>query len=580
MTCACSLKQLATWIRLSFGQGSSFSAFFNSYELSVNHSSSPRATSAILFFHIPRRRLKATEYTAGWVCALPIELAAAQAILDEEYEGLPVDDYNSDCYTFGRIGCHNIVIVCLPAGRIGIAPAAASAVRMLSTFKSIRYGMMVGIGGGVPSAEADIRLGDVVVSQPSSQHGGVVQYDAGKTGRGGRFTRTGSLNTPPTLLLNAISQLRATQYRIGTDLTSKVGLFGGLPQFNRDAAGPDILFEAAYQHSGGATCEQCDKHRLVHRPTRRIEDQVTIHYGTIASGNQVMKDGTTRDRLSKELGGVLCYEMEAAGLMNDFPCLVVRGICDYADAHKNKAWQPYAAATAAACAKEILLLVPVVKVSAAEIAETFSNYHIPFSLKNVPVGKFADRPQDMEALERALLPQKQTEGRRTLVMHGLGGMGKTQLAVTFVRRHQKKFSSVLWLDGSGKSSLKQSIASFANCVPKGQIPETSRLYADGNDGDIDMVVKDMLGWLSNAGNSGWLVVLDNVDRDYQHQGEDAEAYAVDEYLPEADHGSVLITTRLPRLGKLGERWEVKKVGEEQARAVFETWFGKSIGEHH
>jgi ankyrin repeat domain-containing protein 50 len=71
-----------------------------------------------------------------------------------------------------------------------------------------------------------------------------------------------------------------------------------------------------------------------------------------------MKDGVTRDRISAELGGILCFEMEAAGLMNTFPCLVIRGICDYADSHKNKRWQPYAAATAAACAKEILSIIP------------------------------------------------------------------------------------------------------------------------------------------------------------------------------------------------------------------------------
>ena len=76
-----------------------------------------------------------------------------------------------------------------------------------------------------------------------------------------------------------------------------------------------------------------------------------------------MKDGVTRDRLSSELGGVLCFEMEAAGLMNSFPCLVIRGICDYADSHKNKGWQPYAAATAAACAKELLSVIPESHVS-------------------------------------------------------------------------------------------------------------------------------------------------------------------------------------------------------------------------
>src|SRR5207302_5918726 len=113
---------------------------------------------------------------------------------------------------------------------------------------------------------------------------------------------------------------------------------------------------------GGRICETCSADQRVTRQPRESED-VVIHYGTIASGNQVMRDGTTRDTVSAELGGVLCFEMEAAGLMNNFPCLVIRGICDYADSHKNKRWQPYAAATAAACAKELLSLIPAVEVA-------------------------------------------------------------------------------------------------------------------------------------------------------------------------------------------------------------------------
>jgi nucleoside phosphorylase len=70
-----------------------------------------------------------------------------------------------------------------------------------------------------------------------------------------------------------------------------------------------------------------------------------------------MKDGITGDRLKSELGGVLCFEIEAAGLMNNFRAWI-RGICDYADSHKNKGWQPYAAATAATCAKELLSVIP------------------------------------------------------------------------------------------------------------------------------------------------------------------------------------------------------------------------------
>jgi hypothetical protein len=70
-----------------------------------------------------------------------------------------------------------------------------------------------------------------------------------------------------------------------------------------------------------------------------------------------MKHGSTRDRLAEE-HGIMCFEMEAAGLMDTFPCLVIRGISDYADSHKNKEWQEYAAAAAAAYAKELLCMTP------------------------------------------------------------------------------------------------------------------------------------------------------------------------------------------------------------------------------
>lgn len=142
------------------------------------------------------RRLKVTEYTVGWVCALPIELAAAQVMLDEEHAAPPHDNHDPSLYTLGRIGSFNVVLTCLPAGQMGIGLAAAGATRMMFKFRSIRFGLMVGVGGGVPSAEGDIRLGDVVISQPFKQHGGVVQYDFGKTGRDGHMTRTGFLNTP------------------------------------------------------------------------------------------------------------------------------------------------------------------------------------------------------------------------------------------------------------------------------------------------------------------------------------------------------------------------------------------------
>jgi nucleoside phosphorylase len=135
----------------------------------------------------------------GLVCALPIELAAATTIIDEEHHDLPRDDNDTNLYTLSHIGKHNVVIACLPAGRTGTNSAAAVAVETKSKFARIRFVLMAGIGGGVPSVESNIRLGDVVISQPHMQHGGVVQYDFGKTGPSGCI-RTGSLNTQPMVL--------------------------------------------------------------------------------------------------------------------------------------------------------------------------------------------------------------------------------------------------------------------------------------------------------------------------------------------------------------------------------------------
>lgn len=308
----------------------------------------------------------------GWVCALPVELAAAQELLDEEHDAIPLDTHDTNIYSCGRIGEHNVVIACLPTGQTGTSSAAAVASQMHSAFTCIRFGLMVGIGGGVPNDEVDIRLGDVVVSSPNKVHGGVVQYDFGKTTPSG-FERTGSLNTPPTILLNAVAILQAKHMRRKGTLQEHISKVETLQGFARKAAGRDALFESTYNHIGGRTCDGCNTVHLVNREIR-VPETVAVHYGTIASGNQVMRHAAERDKVSLDLGGdVLCFEMEAAGLMNSFPCLVVRGICDYADSHKNKRWQPYAAATAAAYAKELLLVIPAADVIRTHLAEDAMN---------------------------------------------------------------------------------------------------------------------------------------------------------------------------------------------------------------
>lgn len=190
---------------------------------------------------------------------------------------------------------------------------------------------------------------------------------------------------------------------------------------------------------------------------------------------------------------------------------------------------------------------------------------------------FVDRPADMAELEQALLPQIQDCRQKIFVLHGLGGIGKTQLSVEFARRHYRKFSSVFWLDGRTEESLKRSIANCASRIPESQIAETSRMYSASGVGDIDAVVRDMIDWLGQPGNSKWLLIFDNVDQDYLRQDADPDAYNVTRYFSGTDNGSVLITTRVAKFAQLGVAWRLKKVDKGQAEAIFQNWYKGSYG---
>ncbi|KAM0550203.1 hypothetical protein ACHAPJ_009051 [Fusarium lateritium] len=284
-------------------------------------------------------------YTVAWICALHIEMAAARAMLDEEHDSLPRHANDSNSYIVGTIQKHNVVIACLPADQYGTNNAASVLSNMRRTFPQIRIGLMVGIGGGVPT-KADIQLGDLVVGVR------VMQYDLGKTVNG-RIQRTAIPKIPDSSIRTCISNLRSQHElsgsRVPLILRDKMGEYTAYSLPSQ----PDRLFRASYIHeSSGSTCDECDQSKLEVRKTRVSTDPV-IHYGGIASGNQVMKDAASRDEIARELD-VICFEMEAAGLMDIMSCLPIRGICDYSDSHKAKEWQRYAAATAAAYAYEFL----------------------------------------------------------------------------------------------------------------------------------------------------------------------------------------------------------------------------------
>lgn len=204
-----------------------------------------------------------------------------------------------------------------------------------------------------------------MVSVPQGELGGVVQYDFGKRLPNSRFQRTGQLDSPPEVLLGALPEMqrRHNDPRKPDRVAEHLKLMDDMLDYRRPV--DDRLYRADYEHMGGKSCADCQADGLEERAPRSPGREVVVHYGIIASANSVMKNPGERDQYAKDPAlNILCFEMEAGGLMNSFPCLVIRGICDYSDSHKNDAWHKYAALVAAAYTRELLHIVKPRKVAA------------------------------------------------------------------------------------------------------------------------------------------------------------------------------------------------------------------------
>ncbi|KAM0192695.1 hypothetical protein ACHAPI_008054, partial [Fusarium lateritium] len=388
-----------------------------------------------------RSKLSCPElYSIGWIAALHIERAAATALLDERHDepqGFDQHSNDGNSYDWGKVGQHNVVIASLPAGVYGTTSAAITASHLLSSLPHIKIGLLVGIGGGIPRPGRDIRLGDVVVSQPDGKSGGVVQYDLGKAKADSTWERKGSLNMPPTILLNALSRLKA-EHEMEDLQTTKLleAMITKFPrmrnQYSFQGAENDRLFPSTFKHSGGDTCDLCELSEQVVREHRESTDPV-IHYGLIASGNTLVKDTDTRENIFKLAEEeCLCVEMEAAGLANTFPCLVIRGICDYADSHKNDRWQRYASATAAAFAVELL-------------DETVKAAHADSVIRRLPISRGAAYDSASNELESICL-----ENTRVDVLQKIHHWVQ-----------DPKSPTLFWLEGmagTGKSTISRTVA--------------------------------------------------------------------------------------------------------------------------
>lgn len=391
------------------------------------------------------KRLSHSEYTVAWISPLEVEQIAAVEMLDEEHQSLPQSSRDHNVYKLGRIANHNIVIAGLHSA--GNAPAATVVVQMRMTFPHLLFGLLVGIGGGVPRKTNSgwIRLGHVVVGKPNGPDSGIVQYDHGKA-LAGTIERTGALAPPPVTLLSAAQALavhrdRALVDPVWQDTTRIPTRRRRLRRFANPGPANDHLYRADYLHrQPGQACDECgcDETQRVRRVDPYEDDQddsdpepfVMVHSGTIASGELVVKDAQVRDTLAKR-HNVLCFETEAAGALTDFPCMVIRGISDYCDSHKNDVWHGFAAAVAAAYARQLFFHMPFRELHSAslDIEPTIS----PVSL-----------PQP-STIERPAPPNVDDQTAEPLTDHFIQNAGSTQVVEELV--------STLDLDSADEESV-------------------------------------------------------------------------------------------------------------------------------
>lgn len=333
---------------------------------------------------------KREDFKIAIFCALPEEADAVIALFDQHWKrkeyGKKGRDPNS--YTLGAIGAYNVVLVHLPGMGKGVAASAASS--CYASFAGIKLALVVGVCGGVPfgPSQTERILGDVVISN------GLVQYDFGRQ-YPDEFTRKGTIHDnqsrPNPEVRGFLARLKGIQCQnaLVDGLQRHLINLRNENAYEYPGVNADILYEPSYSHrhrdasrcpdwgnscgkgkachtARGLTCEElaCDRFRLVER--QRLRQAVAgngersdsslrpvVHIGTIGCGDKVMKSAEERDMIARN-EDLIAFEMEGVGVWDHFPCLVIKGICDYADCHKSKRWQSYAMATAAACMKSVL----------------------------------------------------------------------------------------------------------------------------------------------------------------------------------------------------------------------------------
>ncbi|KAK6338444.1 hypothetical protein TWF730_002504 [Orbilia blumenaviensis] len=346
--------------------------------------------------HKYQRPLRRDDFQIAIICALPVEYNAVCLLIDQFWDedsasyGRAPGDTNH--YLNGRLGRHNVVL--LQLAEMGKRTAAGSTASLRSSYTNIKLALLIGICGGVPRiGKREVLLGDVVIGEKIFQYDFGRQYhskhvpravDEGNLGSMGRDIGGFIKHLKTDVWMQDVREKTAVYLKDlqETAMKAKSDTTYYYPGYSQDK-----LFTAAYQHKHleSAKCNNCteeidtfcrdadktncadlgcDEDMLV--PRKRLkakwglqskeEQQLPeIFVGHIASGDTVMRSSEHRDMIANSHPEkIIAFEMEGAGAFDEIPSIVIKGICDYADSHKNKEWQSFAAATAAAASKAVL----------------------------------------------------------------------------------------------------------------------------------------------------------------------------------------------------------------------------------
>ncbi|CVK95911.1 uncharacterized protein FMAN_13834 [Fusarium mangiferae] len=482
----------------------------------------------------PQRPVSRADFPLAIICVLSFEADAIEALFDEHWDcnvnSKAPGDPNS--YSTGRISHHNVVLAYMPEA--GKASGAAVATNCRVSFPHVKLAIVVGICGAIPftpgprDAHHEIILGDVIVSQSVVQHDLGRQYPDSFEYKDTNEEALGRPNIEIRSLLSKLKSLRARR-AFESDMRSFLALLQEDLELSAHYPGPgtDHLYEATYRHvDKDMPCDKCGCNgKLV--PRMRLRQEVPepkVHFGRIASGDTVMKSGEDRDDIARKLG-VIAFEMESAGIWDSLPCLVVKGACDYANSHKTKATQNYAAATAAACTKALLrhLVVPTCHDPTREgILPQCSTVLVPFP----PNKNFVGRQDILASLRQELCLKRSYE---VAALFGLGGAGKTQIALAYAHEmhEQNPDLSVFWVYAGNEERMQES---YAKIIEQFEIPRGENVLSD-----LELVKQ----WLESKHHKPWLMVVDNADDLNLFYGTDG----LSRHLPTCPQGKLLVTTR-------------------------------------